>query len=117
MTSPRTDVYSGKAFPLAPLFTTASIVPSDANRAVEEIDASTAQATLNALEKAVRSFEAKSKLPVPTKTNKGLLSRFLFQAGWILFRVLMFVSLTIAAAILLKRSRDRCAPRGRGARG
>lgn len=99
----------GKAFPIAPLFTTASLVADEASRAVEEVDVPTAEATLNALDKAVRSFEAKPRLPIPPKAKKPLLIRPLAHQGWLIFCTLMFASLLIASMVLLHQSQDRCA--------
>lgn len=109
ITMPPADVFHGKSFPSAPLFTTASIVPDEASRAVEKVDISTAEATLTAVDKAVRSFEGKSKLPIPQKSDQSILLRSSVRKGWIVLCTLAFLSLMIATSVLLQRSHDRCA--------
>eukprot|EP00892_Ulva_mutabilis_P011710 jgi/Ulvmu1/8911/UM005_0002.1 len=100
------DVSVGNDFPVAPLFTTSSIVPDDARVEVEKIDIAGAESTLNALDKVVRSFERKGKLSISTTSKTPLLSKLLTIQGWFAACALMFVSLLIASMILLKQSRD-----------
>lgn len=111
---PVADVSEGKDFPVAPLFATASIVPDEASHAVEEVDMPTAEATLNALDKVVRSFEAKPRLPVPPRAAQPLLIRPLARQGWLIFCILTSISLLTASMILLQRSQARYASRHSG---
>lgn len=101
------DVYHGEVFPVAPLFATASIVPDEVKQEVEKVDVAAAESTLNALDKAVRSFERKGKLSISAPTKPSVLKSVLTRQGWIALCALAFMGLLISSMIHLQHSQDR----------
>lgn len=106
-------------FPTAPLYTIEAAVPNESKYVVEKIDAGTAEATLNALDKAIdriRSYQAKRLRQRADQDGHSPTSCIAKVSRWHILReglrvalYLVVVALTIASVVRLGQSSGRYA--------